>query len=151
MKDFKFPLESVLKYRDMLLEDAKKAYAAALGEVVRKEREIAALKTHRGEVNAEFNGKKARGLIIPEAAHYTLYLDEVDDKIDEETENLHRLEVIAREKQQLLIEANRDYRAIEILRENAQTEYDAMVRKAEEKMIDEFVANAMSAAREQTA
>jgi len=134
-------LDTVLRYRK-LLEDQKNA---ALAEAVRiHQHELEQLKSIgklREKYTEELQEKQTKGVSINEVRLYIPYLKSLEQREQtqmEITDKASQKETLARQE---LIEASKQYKIIEKLRDNSQQEYEEELRIAEQKFLDDIAAN----------
>jgi len=134
-------LDTVLRYRK-LLEDQKNA---ALAEAVRiHQHELEQLKSFgklREKYTEELQEKQTKGVSINEVQLYIPYLKSLEQREQtqmEITDKASQKETLARQE---LIEASKQYKIIEKLRDNSQQEYKKELRVAEQKFLDDIAAN----------
>ncbi|MDY6823704.1 MAG: flagellar export protein FliJ [Thermodesulfobacteriota bacterium] len=140
MKKFKFRQEAALKYRAHLEHLAKLKVAKVQADLARSENQIAIYKDNFSQ-SAKHLAKRAQtGL---DAYHYhmhTAYLQGIENSIQAETQNKQQLFNILRQRQQELARKMTDKKAIEKLKERKRAEYNEMVRRTEQKELDDLTA-----------
>ena len=141
MKKFKFSLETVLRYKNQILEDLKREHGIILLELAEKEAEIRDLEQNWVDENNEFNQKKLTGITAPDAMSYKYHLKVVENKIKDEYKNLEEIQKREEEKRQQVVNANIETSILEKLKEKRIAEYEFLERKEMELFIEEFVAN----------
>ena len=134
MKKFRFSMETVLHYREQLLDTLRIEHAAAIARVREQEAVVAALQQRFDEVNEEYRDRKQQGMTIADAVGYDLILRV------QETLALRKSE--EESKRNEVIHAKTDKATIEKLKEKKWKLYQKSVQKSEEQFIDEFVSNA---------
>ena len=139
MKKFQFPLDTVLSYKEQILDGLKAEHAAILAKVHACENEIARLERERGLCVMEFEQKKVRGMAIKDIRTYERYLEALRLKIRRKQAELKRLQDMEEIKRNEVVEARKETSSIEKLKEKRQQEYNKMVMKEEEQFIEEFV------------
>ncbi|MBR2894141.1 MAG: flagellar FliJ family protein [Oscillospiraceae bacterium] len=139
MKKFKFSLDTVLKYKDQVL-DALKGEHAAILVAVREQEDIleAAWRRYR-EYNEEFCAQKLRGLSAMDAMMYQSALRAQELEIQRQTERLDALRAKEESKRNEVVEAKKDTASLEKLRERKLDLYHKGIQKGEEQMIEEFI------------
>lgn len=152
MKKFKFPLDTVLDYKQQVLDALRGEHGAILAQV-RKQEDVleGAWQRYRG-YNEEYRERKASGLTIREATLYEGGLRALELEIARETEKLEELRRREEEKREQVVEAKKETSSLEKLKEKKLDAYQKAVQKSEETLIDEFIsaaransANAVSA------
>ena len=146
MKKFKFSLDSVLSYKEQVLEALQGEHAAIMAEVRAQEDVLAAAWQAYHECNEEFRQRKAEGMTITDAMFYESGLRAQEGVIQRETDKLEALKKKEEKKRQEVVDAKIDTSSIEKLKEHKLEDYNKAVQKAEEVLIDEFVSSARARA-----
>lgn len=146
MKKFSFKLEPVLKYKNDTLELLRNEHAAILLRVVKQEEKIAKMEAEREACAAEFDEKKATGIIPMEAVNYQNYLNRQQLLIRREQTVLQKIREEEEKKKAEVLEARKDSLAIEKLKEIRKEEYRKEETRENELFIEEFVSNSRFAA-----
>ena len=150
MKKFKFSLDSVLAYKQQVLDALKGEHAAILAQVRGQEERLEAIWSGYRTYNEEYRQRKAEGMTIVEATLYQNGLRALEMDIQRETERLEDLRRQEEAKRREVVEARQDTSSLEKLKDIKRGEYDAAAAKAEEKEIDDLVmARRSAASREQ--
>lgn len=148
MKKFQFSLETMLGYRQQILELKQQDYATAEGRVMEQERIIHSLQEEFDHHDQEFTRKKLEGITVMDALTTQMSLEALEREMKKQRAILRKLQVIAEEKRQEMIQAKQDTSSAEKLREKKLEAYNKEVAKNEEAMIDELVAGNWSLNRE---
>lgn len=144
MKKFHFSLDSVLKYKDQVLDTLKNDYARILARVMDKEKELEeAITCHREEA-LRFDVNKRNGASICEMQQIEYFLQSLDVKIDKLLKELEVLKTWEKQVRNEMIEAKKETSSMEKLREKKLEEYITQYRKKEEVFIEEFVSYSRS-------
>ena len=146
MKKFKFSLDSVLSYKQQVLDALKGEHAAILAGVRAQEDVLEAAWQEYRDCNEEYSQRKAQGMTIADAMVYQNGLRVLERNIQRETEKLEELRKKEEKKRQEVVDAKIDTSSIEKLREHKLDDYHKAVQKAEESLIDEFVSSARARA-----
>ena len=146
MKKFKFSLDSVLSYKEQVLESLQGEHAAILARVREQEAVLEAVWRDYRDCNEEYRQRKAEGLSIADAMFYQNGLRVLEAEIDRETRRLEELRRQEEAKRQEVVDAKIDTSSIEKLKEHKLEDYHKAVQKAEEALIDEFVSSARARA-----
>ncbi len=142
MKKFHFSLDTVLAYKQQILDSLKAEYAAAQGRVHAQEEVLAAVWRQYRAYNEEYRVRKAEGMTIADATFYQTGLRSLELEIQRETDTLEKLKAEAEEKREQMVEAKIDTSSLEKLRGKKLDLYQKAVQKDEELLIDEFVSAA---------
>ena len=146
MKKFQFSLESVLSYKQQVLDALKGEHAEILAQVHAQEDVLEAVWQEYRACNAEFCQRKAEGMTIADAMFYENGLRVLERNIQRETDKLEELRRKEEKKRQEVVDAKIDTSSIEKLKEHKLEDYNKAVQKDEEKLIDEFVSSAQARA-----
>lgn len=146
MKKFFFALDTVLSYKEQVLDGLKAEHARILAKVRECERAIEELEQLHCECTAKFREEKMNGIKISEIHTYENYLEALGLKIRQKYEQLEKLQKREEAKRNEVVEAKKETSSIDKLKEKKRWEYDKEVQKQEEQFIEEFVAtrNAMA-------
>ncbi len=139
MKKFRYSLETVMQYKEQILDRLKEEYAARMLLVQNKRDEIEKLKRDRESYEDEFQEVKRQGSSIERIMIYVTVIERMGERIEEEKKNLLKLEQSAEEKKAEVIEANIDYNKFEKLKERKLEQYHFEEQKEQENFIEEFV------------
>lgn len=142
MKKFKFSLDSVLSYKQQVLDALKGEHAAILAQVRAQEEVLEAVWQSYRDCDGEYRQRKAEGITVTDAMVYQNGLRVLERDIQRETEKLEALRKKEEKKRQEVVDAKIDTSSIEKLKEHKLEDYYKTVQKAEETLIDEFVSSA---------
>lgn len=150
MKKFFFSLDTVLNYKEQVLESLKGEHARIIAKVRDCEREIEELETERYTCGRTLDAGRFRGMSIREIRSYSDYLDALGKRIKKKEQRLAELQEEEERKREEVVEAKKETSSIEKLKEHKLEEYNKQVQKQEEQFIEEFVStkNAMAKLRE---
>ncbi|MDE6260561.1 MAG: flagellar export protein FliJ [Oscillospiraceae bacterium] len=146
MKKFKFALDSVLSYKEQVLESLQGEHAAILAQVREQEEVLEAVWQDYRDCNEEYRQRKEEGLTITDAMVYQNGLRVLERNIQTETEKLEELKKQEEAKRQEVVDAKIDTSSIEKLKDKKLELYNKEVAKSEELLIDEFVSSARARA-----
>ena len=146
MKKFKFSLDSVLSYKQQVLDALKGEHAAILAQVREQEAVLEAAWQSYRDCDAEYRQRKAEGITITDAMVYQNGLRVLERDIQRETDKLEELRKKEEAKRQEVVDAKIDTSSIEKLKEKKLDLYNKEVAKSEEVLIDEFVSSARARA-----
>ena len=141
MKKFKFSLDSVLSYKQQVLDALKGEHAAILMRVREQEERLEAVWQEYRGYDAEYTRRKAEGITISDAMIYQGGLRALERDIQRETDRLEELRKQEEAKRQEVIDAKSDTSSLEKLKEKKLDLYNKAVQKSEENLIDEFVSS----------
>ncbi len=146
MKKFKFQLDTVLRYKNQVLDIRLAEHGSALAAVRRQEAVLEQARRNRIACEEEYRRKKAEGITIADSMKYETGIEVLERRVQREAGLLKELQKAEEEKRRLLVEARQETQSLEKLKDIKRGEYDAAVAKAEEKEIDDLVMARRSAA-----
>jgi len=134
MKRFKFGLEKVMQLRKFREEECKLALGQAVSMLNKIENEIkeTAVKRH--------NAALQRFVDIGETGAWENYIIRLDQEALRLTEKAAQAEIVVEEKRELYLEAQKDLKIIEKLKEKKQKEYRREMLNYEMTEIDNLTA-----------
>lgn len=134
-------LDMVLRYRK-LQEDQKSVAFAEVTRIHRRELEqLEAIRAQRSKYAEELWEKEAKGVAIKEVMLYMPYLKSLKQSEQAQMEITDKASQRVTLAHQELIEARKQYKIIETLKDNMQQEYEEELRTAEQKFLDEIATN----------
>ena len=139
MKKFKFSLDTVLSYKQQVLEALQGEHALALAAVREQEALLENLWKQYRDYNAEYRRRAEEGLPLTEALMYQNGLRAAEQEIQRETQRLEELRAEEDKRRDKVVEAKKDTSSIENLREKKLDAYHKAEAKSEEAFIEEFV------------
>ena len=139
MKKFKFSLDTVLSYKQQVLEALQGEHALALAAVRAQEELLEDLWQGYRDYNAEYRQRAEEGLPLTEALMYQNGLRAAEQEIQRETRRLEELQAEEEKKREAVVEAKKDTSSIEKLIEKKLDAYRRAEAKSEETFIEEFV------------
>ena len=139
MKKFKFSLDSVLSYKQQVLDSLKGEHAAILAQVREQEGVLEAVWQDYRDCNEEYRQRKMEGLTVTDAMLYQNGLRALEREIERETAKLEELRRKEEKKRQQVVDAKIDTSSIEKLKEHKLEDYRKAEQKDEEQRIEEFV------------
>lgn len=134
MKRFNFSLEKILQLRKFKEEECKLALGQAISILNKIENDIlqTAVKKHNA-VSQRFNN-------VGDMSSWDIYIKRLEREAEVLTEKAAKAEIVVEEKRALYLEAQRDLRALEKLKEKQRTEHDEEMEKQEDNERDELTA-----------
>ena len=139
MKKFKFSLDTVLSYKDQILNALQIEHGVILAEIRVQEDILEATWRRYRDYDEEFREQKINGISALDAMMYESALRAQELEIRRETEKLDALKAAEEKKRNEVIEAKQDTASLEKLRERKLETYNKAIQKGEEQMIEEFV------------
>jgi len=138
MKSFKFKLESLLKLR-MNIEKKKQADVALVSSKYNKEqigKEVCLDKIKDSSIYVDNIEDPSE--MINTMMQVSDYVFSLKAQIRNHEESMYKISIELREKQRILVDASRDRRAVEILKEKKFALHKKETLKEEQKMLDEW-------------
>lgn len=146
MKKFKFALDTVLSYKQQVLDSLEAEHAAAMAKVHAQEEVLDAVWQEYRACNADYRQRKAEGMTINDAMIFESSLRSAELHIQRETDKLEKLQAEAEKKRQEMVDAKIDTSSLEKLKDKKLEQYRKDEQKNEELLVDEFVSAARAAA-----
>ncbi len=147
MKRFKYSLETVLDYKNQVLDNLKQEHAEITRSVNEKREEIHHLEKTMDDYQAGFDETKSAGAPIESFRLYNICIERMGKIIEEEKERLVFLEEKQEKKKVEVVEAKVDTSKFEKLKGKKLQEYRKAEMKEEEAFAEETAVRMMSAER----
>ena len=144
MKKFSFSLDTVLDYKDQILESKQNEHGKAISAQNEQEKLVKKLRDEYRNYKEELNKKRERGLSVVEALSYESYMRHLDNLIKTENKKFEDLRAFQEKKRGEVVEAKKETSTIEKLKEKKLEEHSKLALKKDELFIEEFVSNKMS-------
>lgn len=139
MKKFVFKQEPLYEFRKLLEELSQVEFASALKRLDEEESKLSLLKGVYGKTSEEADGLKEKGAPVQDIRMYHDYLTTLKMHIAAQEGVLKELRVIFEKKRNELLEASRDKKVLETMKEKSYNEYIAHMEKQEQKITDDMV------------
>jgi flagellar FliJ protein len=144
MKKFSFPLDTVLNYKDQVLDNLISEHAQIIALVAQQEQKVTVLAEQRKTACIRFKEETLCGMAINAMREYECYITYMQQKILMEEEILKKHKKKEEKKRNEVVEARKEKASIEKLKEKKLVQYNKEVLRSEELFIEEFVSNTMS-------
>lgn len=144
MKKFMFPLDTVLGYKERILDSKQGEHGRAIHAVREQEEVIEKLMKEFNECNAKFRERSIHGLTAIEAIGFESYMKFLNERIKKEKDRLDELKMVEESCRAEVVEAKMETSTIEKLKEKKKMEYHKQEQKSQELFIEEFVSNKMT-------
>lgn len=141
MKKFQFSLDTVLDYKQQVLDGLQNEHAQRVQRVRAQEQHLDELHQKYQLSNREFREAEAIGITVAEAMRFEHALRYWESEITKGTALLKQYQREAEEKRLEVVAARQDTASLEKLRERKQDAYRYQVQKSEELLIEELVAS----------
>lgn len=144
MKKFNFNLDKVLKFKEQIENSLRGEHARAVQAVAKQERLVLDLENKSLGYAKELDLEKKNGSTVLRLRMYEDYIENMQKRIQREKEVLVILKEKEEEKRREVISARTETSSISKLKEKKLLEYGRDVQKEEERLVEEFVVNAMA-------
>ncbi len=148
MKKFQFSLDSILGYRQQVLESRQNEYAKALAQLREQQARVDDAKERYRRTNQQFREQAANGITAADALGFENGLRALEHEIARETRRLEELRQKAEEKRALVVEAHKDATMLERLKDKQLDAYQKDLQKNDERFIDELISATRAAKSE---
>jgi flagellar FliJ protein len=142
---FKFKLEPVLKYRNILEKKEAKEFAKLHKKYDEECGKLDLINTNYKNTQKELEVKKRAGIDIKELKTYYTYLNSLNLDIKAQQLKVKEAEAKKEEQRKKLVNAQKDKKVIDKLKDNKYNEFKEEERKDEIKTIDDI--NSITTAR----
>lgn len=139
MKKFRFGLETVLSYKQQVLDSLQIEHGVIMAQVRQQEELLRQMWQDYYDYSDEYSAKCAVGMEITEVLSSQANLRARERELQQETKVLEDLRKQEEDKRNEVIEAKKDTSSIEKLREKQLDAYQAAEAKMEERNVEEFV------------
>ncbi len=139
MKKFSFSLDTVLNYKEQVLDGLKAEHMKILVRVRKCEDEIEQLEQTYRSGAREFDQKKRIGMGAQDMYIYDNFLQGVQKQIEIKLEEFAQLKKKEEAQREKVVEAKKESSSIQKLKEKHAEEYRKQEQKETEQMIEEFV------------
>ena len=139
MKKFQFNLDTVLSYKQQVLDNLQNEHSVLLQRVRRQEELVEELEADYAALNREFRQAEREGITIADARAYEMGLRAQERIIQAEHKRLEQFRAEAERKREQVVAARQETAALEKLKDKKMEDYRKMVQKGEEQFIDELV------------
>ncbi len=137
MYRFKFGLEKVLDYRKMQEDEASCAFAQAMEHYENTKRRLAE-SVEELEENVDHRLEADNSCCVASNIHLFLYRDSMLEKINQLKVGLARASEVADEKRLELVEASKEYKILEKLKDRHYTDFIYREKVKDQKVQDEL-------------
>lgn len=147
MKKFAFALDKVLEFKRQYENSIRNEHAAIMHEIRLQEERFAELSAKDKEIRAQMQREQEAGCQILRIHTFEGYLEYLKGEMFRVTQRLKNLRFQEEQKRRELIAAKTDTTSIDKLKERKLEEYNYLVQKEQEQLIEEFVNHGLIAAR----
>ncbi len=138
---FRFRLQTVLEHRCHLEDEAKAAFARRLGAQRQAENHIAWLEDEHHRARSKLQNKQVAGMPAPEFIMQNEYVTVLRLQSLREQARLPMLRAETEHYRRLLVEATRERKVLEVLRDKHRARWEREQLLAEQRILDEAAVN----------
>ncbi len=139
MAKFIFNMQGLLNIKEKLEEQSKTEYGKALSRLEQEKNILLNLENKKQENILSFKESINSGVKPNYIDNINKYINFIDKKIEEQIKNINKAEEIVEEKRLALLEAMKQRKVLEALKEKEKENYFKEELKKEQKIIDEIV------------
>ena len=139
MAKFIFKMQSLLSIKEKLEDKSKTEYGKALNKLEEEKNILLSLENKKQENIAMLKQSIETGVRPNHIDNINKYISFIDKKIQEQQENINKAEEIVEEKRLELLEAMKQRKVLEALKEKEKENYFKEELNKEQKIIDEIV------------
>lgn len=139
MAGFEFKLQSFLSVKEKIEEQRKLEYGKALKKLDEAQEIKNELLKRKEKAVSEFKESLNMRINPEKLQRYNLYIDHIKNKIIEQEKVIFSLKAAAEKKRSELVEAMKERKMLDTLKEKAKVEYNIELIKKEQKVTDEIV------------
>jgi flagellar FliJ protein len=139
MKKFSFRLETLLQHRHKVEERERTKFSNIRGELLAALDHMQMLRAKHAQMLYELAQKKCGNCDSQEITLYYRFLDRLDHELEQAAKRIAEIEGRLETQKRVMIEASRDKKMIENLRNKREKEFHTALEKDEQKSIDEMV------------
>lgn len=147
MKKFFFSLDTVLNYKEQVLDGVKAEHMKVLVKLRKCETELEQLEQSYRDSAEDFNEKRCRGMDIQDVHIYDNFLRSIRQQIALKQSELAELKREEERRRDRVVEAKKESSSLVKLKEKQYELYNKQVQKENEQMIEEFVSTQSAFAR----
>jgi len=138
MKKFKYRLETLLKVKEHIEKEKQKEHASAVNRVNHQENQLKDIDNAKTTTFEKQRSRMKSPIVVAEMLVCSRYLNKLKRENMAGKELLKALKKKSEEKREKLIEASRDKKIYEKLKEKQQDKYNEMIKMLETKDNDEI-------------
>lgn len=139
MKKFFFSLDTVLNYKEQVLDSVKAEHMKILVKMRNCEAEIEALEESYKNIVREFDEKKYKGMEIHEIYVYDNFLRSIRQQLAQKQAELSQIKREEEKRRARVVEAKKESSSLIKLKEKQYEFYNKQVQKENEQLIEDFV------------
>jgi len=136
---FKFRLQSVLSIKEKVEDLKKNEFGKAMMALAQAQQQLAQMEATRQAAIDDFRRDIGSGVDPAAFQRYNLFINKMKLLIKQQEQVVAQAEAFVEIKRKELVEAMRDKKTLETLRENNYEEYLIEEKQQEQKVVDEIV------------
>jgi flagellar FliJ protein len=138
MKMFKFHLQPVLNHRQFIEDALQKAYVHLKTRLSRAQDLLSRWELKKHDLSEELKQKQRQGTNSSALLLYINYLNQLSADIKQQQIKIRHLEEQTGQKREELLDAMKNRKALEKLKEKKATEHKDLLNKKEQAFLDEI-------------
>lgn len=139
-KMYKFSLGTVLNHRKILEENLQKELGLLNQALANQKNEYEELETRKNTVSEDHNQKKASFITVSESLMHMRFLERLAQQQDQHVILINKLEIQINQKREELIQAMKNRKVLEKLKEKGSHRYQEEERRTEADFMNEMAA-----------
>ncbi|GEM_PF-2068944 len=148
VKKFKFRLEAVLKYREIIEQLREQDFSTANGMLTNVERQIATLEQERRAILLGRPGSTAGSFDATTIYDRERYIQTIDAALEEQNRFAEAARIVVEECRRYLIAAKQARQSVATLRDKDHADHTVLALKLEQDALDEMAAMRRSLGRQ---
>ena len=139
MAKFVFNMQGLLNIKEKLEEQSKTEYGKALNKLEEEKNILLNLENSKKQNIVSFREIINKGVKPNYIKNINQFISLIDKKIEQQVENINKAEEIVEQKRLVLLNAMKERKVLEALKEKEMENYFREELKKEQKIIDEIV------------
>lgn len=145
MKKFVFPLQKLLEYKEHIQKNEQDALRLLQTELNRLLLEMEQMRFRYEELKEKLVSSCETGIAVKDLVLLQRYIGELQKKMRLQKKKIEGAAEQVEKQRAVLVEATKEKVSIEKLRDKHLAAYQVQERKEDERFIEEFISNAVSA------
>ena len=139
MAKFVFNMQGLLNIKEKLEEQSKTEYGKALNKLEEEKNILLNLENSKKQNIVNFRESINKGVKPNYTKSINQFISLIDKKIEQQVENVNKAEEVVEQKRLVLLNAMKERKVLEALKEKEKENYFREELKKEQKIIDEIV------------
>ncbi|MDY6949914.1 MAG: flagellar export protein FliJ [Thermodesulfobacteriota bacterium] len=136
-----FTLEPVLRHRKLMEENLQKELSVLNKLLLAEQQKLKDYRDERTALVEELEKKQGKGLAVSEVSLYVRFIELLSGNVTKQKETVRIVQEQVEKKREDLIEATKKKKILERLKDKALRTYEQVLRKKEEKFLNEVGIN----------